>query len=169
LQRQQPGQVQQPQVPGGEFGPGLHHGRELAARLVPVVVCLFRGDVQVEDQVTVGLDERRGIRGTVLPGGFRIQHAVREPEHDLSRSPVRQVQERVEVLLHHLERVALEVTPLVLVDEPGGRDLRPGRDRPQLGALFRGEGLVEREELVVLVFTHACRFPSSATRPRRRS
>jgi hypothetical protein len=25
--------------------------------------------------------------------------------------------------------------------------------------LFRGERLVEREELVVLVFTHACRFP----------
>ena len=79
LQRQQPGQVQQPQVPGGEFGPGLHHGRELAARLVPVVVCIFLVDVQIEDQVAVGLDERRGVRGTVLPGRFRIQHAVRQP------------------------------------------------------------------------------------------
>ena len=110
--------------------------------------------------MAAGLDERRGVRGAVLPGGLRIQHPARQPEHQPPRTPVRQVQERVEVPLHHRPRVALEVAPLVLVDEPRGRYLRPGRNRPQLGALFLGQRPVEREELVVLVFAHACRFLS---------
>jgi len=92
-----------------------------------------------------------------------------------ARPPVRQVQERVEVLLDHGPRVGLEVTPLVLVDEPGGPYLRPARDRPELGALPVGQRPVEREELVVPVFAHAAasrpqsRYPSRAGyRPRSR-
>jgi len=31
--------------------------------------------------VAAGLDERRGVRAAVLPGGLRIQHRARQPEH----------------------------------------------------------------------------------------
>ena len=54
-------------------------------------------------------------------------------------------------------RVPLEVTPVVLVDEPRGRYLRAGGQPPQLSALFVGQGLVQREELVVLVLANTCR------------
>jgi hypothetical protein len=46
----------------------------------------------------------------------------------------------------------------VLVGEPRGRNLRPGRDRPQLGALFLGQRAVQREELVV-TGTRSSRLP----------
>lgn len=50
---------------------------------------------------------------------------------------------------------AAEIAVVVLIDEPGGGNLRAARQLPQFSALLVGERLVEREELVVLTLAHA--------------
>src|SRR5947209_6133561 len=60
----------------------------------------------------------------------------------------------IEVFLQDARRVGLEIAPVVLVPEPRGRDLRPGRNRTQFPHLPRRERLIERHELIALVPAH---------------
>ncbi|WP_352713619.1 hypothetical protein [Mesorhizobium opportunistum] len=63
---------------------------------------------------------------------------------------------KIETALHELVRIALEVTPFIEIDEAGGRDPRPCRQIPQGRAIRDAERLIDRLELVVLIFAH-CR------------
>ncbi|MGF6735970.1 hypothetical protein OKW50_008143 [Paraburkholderia youngii] len=64
----------------------------------------------------------------------------------------------IEILLYPLERVALEVSPVIFVDEARGGDRGPCGETAQLCLLGRRKQLVDGCKLVVLVFAHA-RFP----------
>jgi hypothetical protein len=55
-------------------------------------------------------------------------------------APIRKVEEPVEVFLHPLVRIALEIAPRVLVDEACRRDSGARRVGPQLANLLFGEG-----------------------------
>ena len=90
----------------------------------------------------------------VLPRDFGVEESMREAEHQPARTPVRQVEERVEVAFHQLLGAAAEIAVVVLIDEPGGGNLRAARQLPQFSTLLFGERLVEREELVVLILAH---------------
>src|SRR3954466_12717681 len=81
--------------------------------------------------------------------------STREAEHQPARAPVRQVEECVEVAFHQLLGAAAEIAVAVLIDEPGGGNIRAARQLPQFSALLVGERPVEREELVVLILAHA--------------
>jgi hypothetical protein len=104
--------------------------------------------------VVAGLDHRGDVRVAVLPRDFGVEESMREAEHQPARTPVRQVEERVEVAFHQLLGAAAEIAVVVLIDEPGGGNLRAARQLPQFSTLLFGERLVEREELVVLILAH---------------
>ena len=91
----------------------------------------------------------------VLPRDFGVEESTREAEHQPARTPVRRVEEPVEVAFHQLLGAAAEIAVVVLIDEPGGGNIRAARQLPQFSALLVGERLVECEELVVLVLAHA--------------
>ena len=56
--------------------------------------------------------------------------------------------------LHQTPGIALEVPPVVMVDETGGGDAGAGRQGAQLRLLGRVERPIDSLELVVLVFAH---------------
>ncbi|HET6193867.1 MAG TPA: metalloregulator ArsR/SmtB family transcription factor [Trebonia sp.] len=72
------------------------------------------------------LDERRGVGVAVLPGEFGVERGPGDAEHQVPGAQVRQVEEGVEVVRHHLLRVAAEAAPVVLVSEPARGDLGAG-------------------------------------------
>lgn len=108
---------------------------ELGIGFVPVVIGIVRIDVQVDDHMLGRLPGGRDICIAVLLGRFLVEKTPRDAEHQPSGTPVREVQERVEVPLHQLHRITAEVAPVILVDEAGRGDLGPARQRPQFGAL----------------------------------
>ena len=76
--------------------------------------------------------------------GGDVEHPSLEPQHQLAGPPVGDEWKRVEVLGHPVRRIALEISPLVVVHESGRRDLiasTPSAERafgwifklPQLG------------------------------------
>ena len=79
---------------------------------------------------------------------FGVEESTREAEHQPARTPVRQVEERVEVAFHQLLRAATEIAVAVLIDEPGGGNIRAARQLPQFSALLIGERLVFRAEII---------------------
>src|SRR3546814_17078512 len=82
---------------------------------------------------------------------IRTAHeALRQPHHQESRAPVREVEMEVEPLLHELAGVALEVAPFVVVGEAGCRDSRPRCVRSQCLVRRPVERQVGSLELVVL-------------------
>ena len=91
-----------------------------------------------------------------------VDAGERNAQHQPMRSPVREVQVRIEVALHELRGIGLQVAPVVLVPETGRRDLRAGRDSAKLVDLLRREGPIDGEELVALVLAH--RVPRCAAR-----
>ena len=70
----------QPQVPGGQVGPGLDHAREQAAAFQPLIVGVAF-QAEVDDHVIGGLGHRRGIAVAVPSGGPRVEDRLRETEH----------------------------------------------------------------------------------------
>src|SRR5690606_14185069 len=77
-----------------------------------------------------------------------------QAQHETSRAPVREVEVRVEVSRQERRRIRLEITEVVLVPEPGRRDLRARGDRAQLRHLLGGEPAIQGDELVALVLAH---------------
>src|SRR3954447_23280013 len=82
------------------------------------------------------------------------KHLGGQPEHQPMRPPVGQVEETVEVALNQAVRIGLQFAPLVVVDEAGRRDQGSCRDGAQVGLRVGGQRLIDRYELVVLVFAH---------------
>ena len=80
LGSQQPAEVQQPEVAGGQVGACLYHRPEPVVRLNPVVVGVAV-QVEADDHVVAGLDHRGGIRVAVLPRDFGVEESTREAEH----------------------------------------------------------------------------------------
>src|SRR5690606_4652531 len=60
----------------------------------------------------------------------------------------------IEITPHPISRIGLEVAPFVMIGETAGGNDCPGRNSTQLNHFGTGQGLVDRRELVVLVFTH---------------
>src|SRR3954453_4334418 len=86
--------------------------------------------------------------------GGEAEHLGGQPEHQPMRPPVGQVEESVEVALNQAARIGLQFAPLVVVDKAGRRDQGACRDGTQVSLLVGGQRLIDRYELVVLVFAH---------------
>ncbi|WP_147263094.1 hypothetical protein [Geodermatophilus sp. TF02-6] len=157
--REQPARVEQPQVPGHQFGANRDDRGRQAGAVGPSLgafASILLAE-QIDDDVPAGRPCGREVaHETPLRHrrGGGAEHLDRQPERQPARPPVGEVEERVEVALDQPARIVLQVTPLVGVDEAGGRDQGSGRDRPQLGLLVQGRRLVDRHEFVVLVLAH---------------
>ena len=76
------------------------------------------------------------------------------PQQQFALAPVRRIHVRIKVALHPVQRVALEVAPVVFVDEVAAADGGAAGALAQLGLLLRAQGLIYRGKFVVLVFAH---------------
>ena len=61
---------------------------------------------------------------------------------------------QIEVAIHELFRIALEVAPFIMVREARGRDPRPRGQRPQSLPLRFAERPIDCLKFIVLIFAH---------------
>jgi hypothetical protein len=85
---------------------------------------------------------------------LKVQRGQRQAEHQPPTAPVGEVHMHVEVAGQQLGRVGLQISPVVLVEEPCRRDLSPRRDAPQLRHPRHRQRTVQGHELVALVLAH---------------
>jgi len=82
------------------------------------------------------------------------ENGFRQAQRHIATAPVGRIDKGIEITPHPVGWIGLEVAPFVMIAETAGGNDCPGRNRTQLGHFGTGQGLVDRRELVVLVFTH---------------
>src|SRR3546814_3258093 len=76
--------------------------------------CLYLVTINIDERVIAGGPDLDPVDFTKKTTNIRTAHeALRQPHHQASRAPVREVEMEAEPLLHELAGVALEVAPFV--------------------------------------------------------
>src|SRR3546814_5646613 len=118
--------IEQPQVSRSHIGTQRCERGEPARTIVPVIVRLYLVTINIDERVIAGGPDLDPVDFTKKTTNIRTAHAaLRQPHHQASRAPVREVEMEVEPLLPELAGSSEEVAPFVVVGEAGCRDSRP--------------------------------------------
>src|SRR5208282_1913330 len=124
-----------------------------AAAIVPVLVQIHLR-IKTDDQVSSSLS---------YPGGFTRKHGTelfvvgqlpRKPKVEHARSPIRDVNKRVEVLFQKFEGIGLQISPLVVNRKTRRSDHGACGYGSQCSELSLCQRLIYRPKVVILVFAH---------------
>ena len=85
---------------------------------------------------------------------FRREGGPGQPQRQPAAGKTGEIDKGVEIAPHPLIRVAVEITPVVLVGESGRSNDGATGPGSQFGHLLRSERPIDGCEFVVLVFTH---------------
>src|SRR6185312_2304888 len=129
---------------------------QLTGTVMPVVINLHFITANVDNQVIAGRPHFDPIDLAKKRIDVRLVHeALRHPQHQAPRAPVRQIKVEVEPALHELARVTFEIAPLVVVSEARRGDPRTRRNRSQRVLCCSVERSIDRLKFVILIFAHA--------------
>jgi hypothetical protein len=163
LQREEPREIRETEIAAYQLRAERDERTERPLALL-VVLRLLVLAAQIEDQMLApGLGAHR-VADEVRAERLCVHALHGDAKHQAVRPPVREVHVRVEVALHELGRIGLQIAPLVLVPETRRRDLSPRRDGAKFGHLFRRKRPIKRDELVALVLAHRSISPFVTTR-----
>ena len=108
-----------------------------------------------------GIEGLRKLRPTCAPPTASviaqrpcIEYCLRQSQKKAAGTPVSGVDVGVEIAFYPVKRIALEVAPMVFIDEAGGGNRRARGAASQLGLLVRGQWSVDCYKFVILVFAH---------------
>jgi hypothetical protein len=121
---------------------------------------------QVDNEIVARVADRHAVAAA----DERLQRGlIEQPSGQSNRqpalSPTRDVEEQIEKTVHQAIRVSPEVTPVVVVHELGGGDLRPRGKRSQLSLLGSVERPIHGAEFIVLILAHLVSTSSDGASP----